>query len=83
MFSGHTNTGSARETAHEESINHDNSTSVTRSDDDLLAKTSRPREKNATIENGQTLLKSRIRELEKKIYSYIMERELKSQLSLK
>jgi hypothetical protein len=83
MFSGRTNTGSARETAHEESINHDNSTSVTRSDDDLLAETSRLREKNATIENGQVLLKSRIRELEHKSHSYILERtELKSQLRL-
>jgi hypothetical protein len=83
MFSGRTNTGSAHETAREESINDNNSTSVTRSDDDLLAETSRLREKNATIENGQAFLKSRIRELERKSHSYILERtELKSQLHL-
>jgi hypothetical protein len=72
MFSGRTNIGSARETTHEESINHKNSTSVTRSDDGSLVEPNRLEERNATLECGQMLLKSRIRELEYKNHYYII-----------
>jgi hypothetical protein len=48
-----------------------------------LAEINDLRTKNATIENGQALLESRIRELEHKSHLYILERtELRSQLCL-
>jgi uncharacterized protein YaaN involved in tellurite resistance len=49
----------------------------------VLAEANNLRTTNATIENSQVLLKSRIRELEHKSHLYIMERtELRSQLCL-
>jgi hypothetical protein len=58
-------------------------TSVEKSNKNVLAEANNLRTTNATIENSQVLLKSRIRELEHKSHLYIMERtELRSQLCL-